>query len=472
MRLVDDIDAGPTVLTMRWAFERLFASAGRALEDYVQLEVLDILARHAWADGSQVDLFADIERSAAAFERFTSAADAEGYRRFCAYTERIFATVEGPFLRAERPSVSSIVTAQGLRGAMAFARIDWHRSMWRSLGTFFTDPRLRQLFGRYATYYGSSPFRAPATLNLIAHVERDGVWRPRGGMYALAAALERLARELGVEIRTRTEVEEITVGPDRRASGVWLRTKAGPRAHLEAAAVIVNAAPQALDEGHFGPALAGCVGLRRDRPRSLSAVTWTMKARTRGFDLAHHNVFFSSDYPAEFRALERGELPGEPTVYVCAQDRLPGIQNHGRDPCDLSQGERLLILVNAPARGDERDPAGDPACGPWSERALEILEASTFALMHRCGLDIEREGVAVTRTTPGDFEALFPASGGALYGFATHSMMAPFQRPAARTRIGGLYLAGGGTHPGAGVPMVCLSGQLAGSAALEDLEMP
>ncbi len=446
------IDSGPTVMTMRWAFEQLFAAADRELSDYVEFAPLEMLARHGWPDGSLLDLFADIEASAKAIERFAGSTDADGYRRFCAHTEQIFSIVEQPFVKAERPSLASVVTAKGLRGTLEFARIDWHRSMWRALAEFFVDPRLRQLFGRYATYYGSSPFRAPATLNLIAHVERVGVWRVVGGMYRLAEGLERCATELGVEIRTGCEVAEVLVD-DRRAVGVRLRS--GER--LDADAVIVNAAPQALNRGLLGADLRGCVvGLSRTAERSLSAVTWSALARTRGFLLAHHNVFFSRDYPEEFRALERGELIDEPTVYVHAQDRSDAPVGQRSDA--WSEPERLLLLVNAPARGD---------AAPWSLRDLDELERRSFATLRDCGLELEL--LDVHRTGPEQFEGLFPATGGALYGFATHSVMTSFRRPPARSKIARLYLAGGGAHPGAGIPMVCLSGQLAGRAAAEDL---
>jgi 1-hydroxycarotenoid 3,4-desaturase len=447
------IDSGPTVVTMRWAFDQLFAAAGRKLADYVEFAQLEVLARHGWPDGGRLDLFADLEASARAITLLAGPADADGYRRFCSHTERIYDIVEQPFLRSERPSMSSVVTAKGLRGTLDFLSIDWHRSMWVAISSFFRDPRLRQLFGRYATYYGSSPFRSPATLNLIAHVERVGVWRIVGGMYRLAEALAKLAAELGVELRTNSEVARVMVS-NGRAVGVELR--GGER--IPAAGVIVNAAPQALDSGMFGEELRGCVGAVHDAERSLSAVTWSTVARTRGFPLAHHNVLFSRDYPAEFRALERGELIGDPTVYVCALDRQDAGPHAIDETPDWSEPERLFILVNAPARGDEN---------PWSKTELDALEQRSFAVMRANGLELDV--VAHTRTSPHEFEQLFPASGGALYGSTTHAMLAPFRRPTARTKIERLYLAGGGAHPGAGIPMVCLSGQLAGRAAASDL---
>ncbi|MFV8751681.1 1-hydroxycarotenoid 3,4-desaturase CrtD [Nannocystaceae bacterium ST9] len=443
------IDSGPTVLTMRWAFEELFAGAGRSLQDYVDLVPLQVLARHGWPDGSRLDLFTDLEASSAAIASFANAREAEGYRRFCAHVERIHAIVEQPFLRSDRPTIRDVIARRGLRGMLQFASIDWHRSMWQALGEFFHDPRLRQLFGRYATYYGSSPFEAPATINLIAHVERLGVWRVVGGMSRLADALAELARELGVEIRTGCSVDELIV---ERGRCVGVRFAGGS---LRADAVIVNAAPQALDAGLFGESTRGCVGLAA-MPRSLSAVTWSMVARTRGFPLAHHSVFFSPDYPSEFAELERSWPPARPTVYVCAHDRDDGGPARASD--EFGPPERLLVLINAPARGD------DPRAG--LDDALPRLTHDTFDWLERHGLEIE--GVATTTSTPGDFARLFPATGGALYGTATHSMTAPFRRPQARTRIAGLYLAGGGAHPGAGVPMVCLSGRIAGRAALAD----
>nr|WP_052557222.1 1-hydroxycarotenoid 3,4-desaturase CrtD [Enhygromyxa salina] len=446
------IDSGPTVVTMRWAFDQLFGAAGRQLADYVDLIPLEVLARHAWPDGARLDLFAQLEATASAITSLSGSDDAAGYRRFCAHTERIYKIVEQPFLRSERPSMSSIVTAKGLRGALEFAGIDWHRSMWRALSSFFADPRLRQLFGRYATYYGSSPFRCPATLNLIAHVERAGVWRIGGGMYRLAEALAKLATELGVTLRTGCEVSRVIVA-DRRAVGVELASSE----RITADAVVVNAAPQALDEGRLGAELRGCVNYERGAARSLSAVTWSAWARTRGFPLAHHNVFFSADYAAEFQALERGELIDDPTVYVCAQDRLDGIAPLDATP-DWSAPERLLILVNAPPRGDE---------DPWSSAELDALEQRSFAVLRAAGLEVEI--IEQVRTSPTQFERLFPATGGALYGFSTHAMMAPFRRPRARANIERLYLAGGGAHPGAGIPMVCLSGQIAGRAVAADL---
>src|SRR5664279_2632471 len=169
------IDSGPTVFTMRWVFDELFAGAGRNFADHVRLRPLETLARHAWDETNRLDLFADERRTEDAIGNFAGAAEALRYRTFCRATRRIYDILEKPFLRASQPSMSGLIGADGFRGLIRLPQIKPFSSMWSALSQYFHDPRLRQLFGRYATYCGSSPFKAPATLMLVAHVEREGV---------------------------------------------------------------------------------------------------------------------------------------------------------------------------------------------------------------------------------------------------------------------------------------------------------
>src|ERR1700761_5927762 len=210
------IDSGPTVFTMRWAFDELFDALGERLEDHVTLQPLNILARHAWPDGSRLDLFADEEQSADAIGGFAGRADAEGFKAFSTDAKKIFDILKDPFIRAPAPSMTALLRSSGFRELTA---IKPFQTMWKALSRYFSDPRLRQLFGRYATYCGSSPFDAPATLMLVAHVESAGVWMVDGGMYRLAAALSELAERRGVHLRYSAEVSSIIVRAGR-ATGV------------------------------------------------------------------------------------------------------------------------------------------------------------------------------------------------------------------------------------------------------------
>ncbi len=439
------IDVGPTVFTMRWVFEELFAAIGEDLADSLTLQPAAVIARHAWSAGERLDLFADIDRSADAIGRFAGAAEAQGYRAFCARARRIYQALEAPFLRAAKPSPISLVTGGGLRGLGALGSLAPFTSMWKALGEYFHDKRLQQLFGRYATYCGSSPFDAPATLMLVAHVEQDGVWLIEGGMHRLATTLARLAQARGTKFRYGEGVQEVVV-TNGRASGVRLTDGEV----IEADIVVSNADVAALAAGRLGAAASSAAPATKPRDRSLSAVTFALVARTGGFPLSRHNVFFSRDYKAEFDdVFTHGTLPRAPTVYVCAQDRDAA---DGKRP---SAAERLFMIVNAPPQGDARplDPAEIATC---MER--------TFGQLARCGLTVERTAERMVTTTPETFERLFPATGGALYGAASHGSMATFRRPTAQSRLPGLYLASGSAHPGPGVPMAALSGRLAAAA--------
>jgi 1-hydroxycarotenoid 3,4-desaturase len=449
------IDAGPTVLTMLWAFEEILADVGVVLSDRLVVRRAETLARHAWSPTERLDLFADIDRSADAIGEFAGKSEADGYRQFCKRARAIYQTLEGPFIRSSRPTPASLVLRVGFSGLADLMRISPFATLWSALGEHFRDPRLLQLFGRYATYCGSSPFEAPATLMLVAHVEQEGVWIVEGGMHRLAAMLEEVASERGATLRYRANAKRILV-EGGRASGVELAC--GER--LAADAVVMNGDIAALSAGLLGDEIADAAPAISRGARSLSAVTWAIAAKTEDFPLLHHNVFFSGDYRAEFDDLfGQRRLPRQPTVYVCAQDRDETDERSAAVGESL-RTERLLCLVNAPADADS---------GPLKSEELRSCEEAAFRLLSRCGLSIQREPEAVACTTPTDFAHLFPGAGGALYGRASHGWMASFARPGSRSRLPGLYLAGGSAHPGPGAPMAALSGRRAAASVLEDL---
>ncbi|MFN4019812.1 MAG: 1-hydroxycarotenoid 3,4-desaturase CrtD [Erythrobacter sp.] len=452
--LVDgaEIDGGPTVFTYRDVFDEVFAACGARLDDHIIAHKANVLARHAWDASGTLDLFADPERSAAAVAAFAGAEAARGYRGFAREAQRIFDVLEQPFLRGEKAATPLPMMWRigpwKLGDMLAMRPFD---RMWDALGGHFKDPRLQQLFGRYATYCGSSPFAAPATLMLIAHVEARGVWLIEGGIHALARAIAALATRQGAKLRTNAPVAEVLAAKGR-ASGVRLASGEVIPAEI----VICNGDPSALATGRFGEDARRAVPAIPPAKRSLSALVWYVHTRTSGFNLSHHNVFFSSDYPREFREIAAGQTPSEPTVYVCAIDRGAG---EGVPP---PQGrERLQIIVNAPANGDTHS---------YNPEERRQCTSAMIATLKRCGLTLE-EPLPHSLMTPQDWERLFPATGGALYGRASHGWAASFQRQGPKTRLAGLYCTGGATHPAAGVPMAALSGQLVAKVIAKDLAL-
>jgi 1-hydroxycarotenoid 3,4-desaturase len=468
-----NIDAGPTVLTMRWVFEQILQDAGSSLAALPKLTPLPVLARHAWRGHDQtLNLYADLARSADAIAQFSGPAQAKKFLAFCAQARKIYARLEGPYIRSARPNFVQMVRDLGPGGLAALTGLGPFATLWQHLGRHFADPRLRQLFARYATYCGASPWLAPATLMLITQVELDGVWAVEGGIHALALSLAALATQRGANIRYDQACERILVR-DGHVTGVRLL---GGEV-LAADAVVFNGDANALAQGLLGDEARA--GQRRMRPqdRSLSAVTWAVHAQTSGFDLDRHNVFFDDDYKAEFDDIFRHRaLPFRGTVYVCAQDRGIAPQSPQSTPLtqlthtsinappDSPHRERLLCLVNAPADGDSR-PFDFSEIAPCQHRSLDLLA--------QCGLNLHIQNAQqVQTTTPADFHRLFPATGGALYGPANHGWMALFKRPGASSaqQPQGLYLAGGSAHPGPGLPMSAMSGRLAAETLLAHLD--
>ena len=237
------------------------------------------------------------------------------------------------------------------------------------------------------------------------------------------------------------QIQRAAVAGVELASGEYLPTDK----------VIFNGDPAALASGLLGGSAESATRKMPAKARSLSALVWLANAKTSGFDLDHHNVFFSGDYEAEFRDIKAGRVPANPTAYVCALDR-------GQTVVPAGQAERLQIIVNAPANGDTKQ---------YASRERERCTTDMLARLRACGLEMEQP-TPHRLVTPADFATLFPATGGALYGRASHGWAASFLRPGSRTSIHGLYCAGGATHPGAGVPMAALSGRLATQALLSD----
>ncbi len=438
-------DTGPSVITMRHVFDELFA--GR-LDEYLTLLPVDPLTRYFYPDGTRLDALANREAMAENIRQFADADDAAGYLAYLDYARRIHDITGGVFIYNDPPTLWRVARTP-LRDIPA---VDPLRTMDSAIRSFVKSPKLRQFLGRFATYVGASPYLAPATLNVIADVELSGgVWVPQGGIYAIARAFQRRAEELGVEIRTGCRVQQINVS-DRNVTGVTLTDGS----QIEASAVIAN-----VDVATVYEKLLPRESVSARRVKQLTSV----EPSCSGFilllgiegthpELTHHNIFFSQDYQREFDDIfVRGIPPDDPTIYIAITSKTD--KDHAPEGC-----ENWFVLVNAPALDDRFDWSQNAAA--YRDRVLDRLAAQ--------GYDVRGKIRAERMITPVDLERLTGARRGALYGASSNDRLNALRRPHNRARdVGGLYFAGGTTHPGGGVPMVTLSGKVAAKLLLADL---
>ncbi len=445
------VDAGPTVLTMKPVFEKLFADVGLKLEDVVSFHSQPLLARHFWRDGTVLDLMQDANASRKNIHAAFGPKSAAEFAAFHTRAAKLFEAFDGPMMQSAAPSLLNLTRVVAARPRLLRA-MDPLRNLEASLNRQFSNPRLAQLFARYATYVGGLPQTSPALLALIWHAENRGVWHVEGGMHALAKCIANTATRFGAEIHYNAHVTRIET-QDGKACAVQTDT-----GRLPVDAVVFNGDPRALETGALGPGCTTAVDPSASTPRSLSAYVMSFAAEPAGVDLAAHNVFFAQDPHGEYAPLGKGDLQPDPTLYVCAQDRF--------GPAPPTGAERFEIILNSPPL-DTAHPQ-DP---DQTEKVKQQCQTLILKQLRAHGLTFSPTPQPEGMAGPQDFHRLFPASTGSLYGRAPQGMMAAFKRPTARAQVPGVYLTGGGAHPGAGVPMAVLSAQHAAATILKDLPL-
>lgn len=433
-------DTGPSLLTMPEVFADLFAATGDEWPGELDLQRLDPLIRHRFADGTRLDTTADPVENAARMDAAFGPGAGADWIRLTARTERIWEAVRGPFLSAPVHGVRDL--ARQAARVSDLRAIAPGRTLRRLGEQYLRDPRQRTLFERYATYTGSDPRRAPAALGVVPYVEqRFGGWYLRGGLRTLADELARRVTALGGVIRLGADVTRIETAAGR-ASGVLLAD--GGR--LPADVVVANA-DAAHVYGRLLPQPAVLRRMRRSTP-SLSGFVMLLGVRGRTPGLAHHNVLFPALYDAEFDAVfgDPAAPVADPTIYVSSAD----------DPLVRPDGhEAWFVLVNAPRHGT------GPGAVDWDSAELSGSYAGRIlGLLAARGMPVADRLLFSRVITPADLARATRAPGGAIYGTSSNGARSAFLRPPNRSPVHGLFLVGGSTHPGGGLPLVALSARI------------
>lgn len=440
-------DMGPTILTLPSVLRRIYAEAGRRLEDALTLLPLDPQWRSFFPDGSTLDLLANTEAMGCRLEVFAPGT-AAGYRDFLSFSARLHDISDRFFFWRSVGSLWDMMDWRALfQPAMLrdVLRMRLGKTVAECVRSHVSEPRVAQMLDHFTQYVGSAPDASPAVLCGIAHMQtQEGVWYPRGGTAAIPRTLAALAVELGVEVRTQTDVQRILLDASGAVRG--LATSDGEEVPL--AAVVSNADAVRTHRELLVGKPARRFGRRRRYEPACSGVVLYL-GLDRSYDhLLHHNFVFARDPHEEFDAIyRRGEPAADPTCYVCAPARAePEVAPAG--------GEALYILVHTPYLRPGHD---------WSRMMPDYRRTILRKLAQAAGLDDLERRIRFERSlTPEDIHNRYRVLDGAIYGLASHGRLFGAFKPANRSPdVPGLYLAGGAAHPGPGMPMVLMSGWIA-----------
>ncbi len=428
-------DTGPSLITLPDVFIELFEQCG-VNHDHLRFQRLQPLTQYRFADGERIEYPGTLPAIASMLERFEPDGG-RGYWTLMATAAKLFELSSRTFFRSVPTELPSATQALTMLRALRFLPV---RNAWgnysQTVERHVASPYLRQIFNRYPTYVGSSPYRSPATLLVIPYLEfAFGGWYPEGGLYRIVETIVAALQERGVRIERSAPVTAI-VHHNGRVRGVCLDS--GDR--IEADVVAFNGDATTVNT------LLGLPHTWSIPERSMSAMVFLIGLKSRlPDDVHHHTIAFSSDYHREFEEIfEQRIFPHEPTVYLNVTSKT--------DPTTAPTGcETLFVMANAPALDGK----------PWN-RDVPMVWERVCSVLERRGIAIAESDIVVRSVwTPEEFERVYAMPGGSIYGLASHSYRTAFLRPALRhRRIRGLYFVGGSTHPGGGTPMVVLSSKL------------
>ncbi|MCG1020734.1 phytoene desaturase family protein [Sutcliffiella horikoshii] len=443
-------DTGPSILTMPWVLEQLFASANRNLHDYITIERVEPQWRTFFEDGTTIDVTSDLPKMLEQI-REQSAKDANGFFEYLNYCSRMY---EYSLKSFYKKSLSGLSELRALHNLKELIGMDPMKSMDQITKKYFEDKHFQQLFNFMIMYIGSSPYHAPAVLSQLTHVQLGlGIYYVKGGMYKIAEAMQKLLDEMKVEYKLNASVRKILT-EGHKATGVLLEDGE----EIDADLVVSNL-----------EAIPAYKTLLKDVPMAESAANDLVKYTptvsglvlllgvNRQYEqLAHHNFFFSRDPEVEFDTIFNKGLPAkDPTIYIGVSSKT--------DSTQAPEGkENLFVLTHVPPLKE----------GETWEEYKDIYREKVLTKLERMGLGGLKDSIEFEYSfTPNDLQNLYGANGGSIYGVVTdRKKNGGFKIPCRSKILNNLYFTGGSTHPGGGVPMVTLSGQLTADAIKEDFE--
>lgn len=430
-------DAGPSLFTMPELVDELFELAGEIPAEHFKYSRLPITCEYFFEDGTRISAYGDLEKFIEELHQKTGEPKTH-IAKALTNSASLYRYLSPLFMQRSLHKISTFMNIDALKAYSNLFRLDFFRSMHRANSSFFKDPRVIQLFNRYATYNGSDPYQTPATMNIIPHLEYGkGAYFPLEGMHTITMSLFKLAKRLGVEFHFNSMVQKI-ITRSKKATGLQVE---GEEYHFDR--IVCNMDVVAAYRRLLGHETQPEKLLRQPKSSSALIFYWGIKKEFKPLGL--HNIFFSRDYQKEFDLIFNKKVVGDdPTIYVNITSKLK--RNDAPVGC-----ENWFTMINVPHNsGQDWDQIVERARGNIQTKLERILQT-----------DVTKHIVTEAILDPRTIESKTFSSKGALYGNSSNNMYAAFLRHANFSgRIGHLYFCGGSVHPGGGIPLSLLSAKI------------
>lgn len=436
-------DTGPSLITMPHVLTEFFTSLGKRAEDYIEFQKLEISCRYFWSDGTVFNWYSDSEQLRNEMLKVFGEAETAGFDRCIKYGRKFYEISNEAFLEGEF-RLRNFLTAEGLKNATKFIS---GRSMNDVSNKFFKDPKLKQLFNRFATYNGSSPYLAPQFFSIIPYTEHKyGPWYVKGGIYRIAEALQKLCRESGIEINFGKRLTKFESAGGKLTKLLFAddNENISEQEHFDLAVLNFTSLPEIMENDYFS----------NDDWSSSGMILFIGMKKTNS-SLAHHNIFFSEHYEKEFIDIFEKKIPAnDMTIYVSTTSK--------NEPDDAPHNcENWFVLVNVPFINGTQS---------WDESSKNRYADAVVSKLNNFNFVFEgnvKDQIQFMEIfTPNDFKEKYGAEFGSIYGLSSNSLYTLMRRPKNRSaKFTNLFFAGGNTHPGGGVPLCFLSGKIVAELA-------
>jgi phytoene desaturase len=436
-------DTGPSLFTFPQLTTELFRLCGENPEDHFHYQPVETSCKYFWEDGTVINAWQQPEAFAEEIERVTGL-DGKKVIRYLQESEELYKLAGESFLFYSLHKASNFLRLQFLKTIVHSLKLDPFRTMHQRNRKWLSHPKVVQLFDRYATYNGSSPYKTPATLRMIAHLEHNmGTFFPERGMYSIVESLTALARRQGITFHFNARVQKVNT-LDGKVTGIRVNDLDIPFDIVVSDVDVVNFYRRLLPE----------VMIPRKQltlERSSSAVIFYWGVNRTIPDLKLHNILFSEDYPGEFNHLFKTKtISPDPSVYLFISSKIV--------KGDAPEGsENWYVMINAPENNGQ----------DWDQLMKETRRNILEKIKRSLKIDLEPHIVAEAQADPRSIEEETASFRGSLYGLSSNNILSAFNRhPNFRSKIKNLYFSGGSVHPGGGIPL-CLA-----SAKIIDREIP